>query len=731
MLLRMLHAAGLTLLVATLAAPLRADARPQRRRAAPAQAKLPPLSPPARRAAVERLGRAFALYRQGDYARTVETLLPLAKVRLRNSDYVLYLLAQSERLIGKRAEATAHFRRLAAMQQRPLPSRFARLAQARLADLLFESGREAEAARLYRQLLTLDAPEIELAVVRFRLGEIARRASDEEAAHALYRSVVVEHPQHPLAERALLRLRQDDPETTITPAERVSRARRLIAARLWAGALDELARVPRDAPATIRDEADYWTGTAHFRMRRGYDVAAEKLLGVAERLHDERRSEALFHGARAWSRVDQDDRAIAGYRDLVARFPRSKQAAEASFLIGWLEYNRGRYREALPALEATLRQYGTSAFADDARWVLGFSRWLLGETRAALEDFRIMAMRGGALDGGKGRYWQGRALARLGQRDQALEIWRRLAADYPFSYYAQLARLRLTEAGAPVGPFGDRETKGAASPIAAADERLAAEPALARSDELLRAGLRVEAGRELERAQPLLLQRHGRRVLPLLFDRYAKAEDFFRLHRLAESYSGDALRRDPHADQAARAWWQLVYPLAYRALVEKYGPRGNNPKYYLYTIMQKESAYNPHDVSYADAIGLLQMIPPTSRRVGERIGRPYSDDVLYDPEGNIQFGAWYIGRLLEKFRGQIAIGAGSYNAGPKAMMRWLRLHGSRPLDEFIELCAYTQTREYMKKTLNIYARYVYLYERQDWLPSLSVDATWVEDDITY
>ena len=70
--------------------------------------------------------------------------------------------------------------------------------------------------------------------------------------------------------------------------------------------------------------------------------------------------------------------------------------------------------------------------------------------------------------------------------------------------------------------------------------------------------------------------------------------------------------------------------------------------------MQKESAYNPHDVSYADAIGLLQMIPPTSRRVALRIDAPYTDDVLYDPEGNIRFGAWYIGHLLQKFKGQIA-----------------------------------------------------------------------------
>ena len=54
-------------------------------------------------------------------------------------------------------------------------------------------------------------------------------------------------------------------------------------------------------------------------------------------------------------------------------------------------------------------------------------------------------------------------------------------------------------------------------------------------------------------------------------------------------------------------------------LVEKYGPSGQSPPRYLYTIMQKESAYNPHDVSYADAIGLLQMVPPTTRRVAQAL----------------------------------------------------------------------------------------------------------------
>ena len=38
---------------------------------------------------------------------------------------------------------------------------------------------------------------------------------------------------------------------------------------------------------------------------------------------------------------------------------------------------------------------------------------------------------------------------------------------------------------------------------------------------------------------------------------------------------------------------------------------------------------------------------------------------LYDPEFNIRTGSWYIGRLLQKFGGQVPLGAGSFNSGPR------------------------------------------------------------------
>ena len=124
-----------------------------------------------------------------------------------------------------------------------------------------------------------------------------------------------------------------------------------------------------------------------FHMRRDYPTAAALLLGAVDHLSGDKAASAQFHGARALSRVDRDDEAIAGYRKVIAQFPHSRFAPEAQYLSGWLEYNRGRFRESIPAFEATLENFGASAFADDAAWSLAFAHFLLGDAAEAAAGF--------------------------------------------------------------------------------------------------------------------------------------------------------------------------------------------------------------------------------------------------------------------------------------------------------------------------------------------------------
>ncbi len=514
----------------------------------------------------------------------------------------------------------------------------------------------------------------------------------------------------------------------LTGAERVARAEQLTAAHLWDQAVVELALVGDDAPDAVKIDRDYWLGETLFDMRRRYGDAGVLLLGVANKVGSHA-VEAMFHGARALSRADHDDDAIIWYQKVVATYPSTPYAVEAQFLSGWLEFNRGHYKEAIAPLERSLAMYPHGKWVDDSLWFLGMSHYFLGDLPAAKLRLDALAARTGALEAGKARYWLGRIEQRLGDEDKGIADYREVVTRYPFSWYALLSRARLAQMNRPIAPFGDQVSPKGPKLAAAVDETLAKDSLIERADELIAAGMGVDAGLELARDERGFLKRHDRAAaFAMLLDRYRKAGNYNRPWMLAVSYSGTALDGPPEAD--ARRWWENAYPRAYRELVEKFQALGQNPEGYLYSIMRKESGFDPHDLSYADAQGLLQMIPPTTKRVATALGIPYDAGKLYEPAYNIQTASWYIGHLLAKFKNQIPIGAGSFNSGPKPVMKWVDQHGDKEIDELVELVPYTQTREYMKKVTENYARYRFLYNGEIYEQPLTVEH-YVVDELTY
>lgn len=667
------------------------------------------------------LGAAYTAYEQGDLIAARAALAKVNGAKIVNQDYLDWLRGVLAFHAGDLAAAKPAFERVAKAGS----SRFQRQARWRLADLEWEAGRRANAAKLYAKLIGADdAGDVgDVGTARFRIAE-------SKKTDIGYRAFLIAHPSHPLAARAeqILAERKAPP---LTPDERISRAKLLVVAHLWDEAIVELSLLDR---AALTDgqarQRDYWLGTTLFKMRRRYGDAGKLLLAVYPKL-GKTAAEAMFHGARALSRADQDAQAIVWYKKVVAEFPKTPWAAEAQFLSGWLEFNRGRYRESITPLEESLRRYPKSKWVDDGLWFLGMSHYFLGEWPKARARLEALAKRGGALEGGKGMYWLARISEKLSDKPAAISGYTDTVRRYPFSWYALLSRARLKALGTTLGPFGTEDPKSRGTALAASvDESLASDDLIKRADELIAAGLHVDAGRELSRGERGFLKRHDRgAAFAMLLDRYRKAGNFHRPWMLAVSYHGRAL--DGPADGDARRWWENAYPRAYRDLIEKHQKNGKNPEGYLYSIMRKESGFDPHVLSYADAQGLLQMIPATTKRVAKALGIPYDPGRLYEPAYNVQTASWYIGRLLEKFKGQVPIGAGSFNSGPKSVMKWLDQHGHREIDELVELVPFTQTREYMKKVTENFARYRYLYANEVYEQPLVVDKHYLRDQLTY
>lgn len=90
-----------------------------------------------------------------------------------------------------------------------------------------------------------------------------------------------------------------------------------------------------------------------------------------------------------------------------------------------------------------------------------------------------------------------------------------------------------------------------------------------------------------------------------------------------------------------------------------------------------ESSLDPRAVSHKGAQGLMQLMPQTARQYG--VTDPF------DPLQNLRAGSTHLGRLLERYDGDLTLALAAYNAGAGAVRR----HGGVP--------NYPETKDYVRK----------------------------------
>ncbi len=162
--------------------------------------------------------------------------------------------------------------------------------------------------------------------------------------------------------------------------------------------------------------------------------------------------------------------------------------------------------------------------------------------------------------------------------------------------------------------------------------------------------------------------------------------------------------------------FRIRYPLAYHEELSHESRQSGVPFAFAWAITREESLFRIRIRSWADAFGLMQIIPKTAYKIADRIKM---DDFrlrdLYHPPTNIKMGCWYLGQLLEKFQSHVMLAAAAYNAGPHRVAVWLKNHHNVSVDEFVEEIPFQETRNYVKRVFRTYVIYNYLYNQT--LPS--------------
>lgn len=154
---------------------------------------------------------------------------------------------------------------------------------------------------------------------------------------------------------------------------------------------------------------------------------------------------------------------------------------------------------------------------------------------------------------------------------------------------------------------------------------------------------------------------------------------------------------------------KLLYPLYLKKLIYKYSEKYGVDPLFVAAMIREESKYDAKAISWANAYGLMQIIPSTGRDIASKIGIEHFEvSMLHQPEINIQMGVWYTKYLLERFE-NYALVAGAYNGGPGRIERWIKRDGLDDLDKFIENIPIYETRKHIKKVMDTYRIYKELY----------------------
>ncbi len=109
---------------------------------------------------------------------------------------------------------------------------------------------------------------------------------------------------------------------------------------------------------------------------------------------------------------------------------------------------------------------------------------------------------------------------------------------------------------------------------------------------------------------------------------------------------------------------RLSYPKGFQEFVAPYAKKYGVDELLVYSIIREESRFQKDVVSPADAVGLMQLIPPTAKAVARQIGiNGFTTAMLTIPRINIEMGIFYFKQVLDQFNGDIELAMASYNAG--------------------------------------------------------------------
>jgi soluble lytic murein transglycosylase len=626
----------------------------------------------------------------------------------------------------------------------------------RRADVLRQAGKHKLAVKEYQHLLRIypehpNRSDLELSLARCMYQAGLRRKAIGRAREIIYR-----WPNSEAAVRVREIISRWLNETGFQlPDQPFDRDLRLIRSLRWGKRYDiALREIERLRKTRLKPFRRVVLDLEVMRTEYKRDRPGEVLKVFKERFADRvpsRTVRRLVADALArLGRVDDAVEVLAGRLPTSLGMTQEWKARPDEGRITRLLMEHGRYKDVMKRVRKLVEKLPRRGNWRK-RYLLGryWVAYRAGEYDLAIKGLRWLAKRKPGLRSFS-LYWQARAHAKAGRTKEAIALYQQVVEKYLRTYYGIQARSRLVELGkvklssttcvTPVPAASQPVLSNVPELLSALIKRHGAlYPSLHRARLLWKLGLLQAARRELRlvaidfawikaRLRPKWyilrpeVERIWRGSQPPKRRRWTKhAREVYKNRATIGPALGEILSKagiffygwrfsPPLADPARH-----YHPRAYLHIVPRIAEQFKLDPNLLWAVMKTESAFRSDAFSRAGAIGLMQIMPHTGRRLaGEMRQKGFYTRLLFEPRVNLTMSSWYLRAVSNKFKGQLMLVAAAYNGGPHNVARWLDQRGRVcDRDEFIEEIPFAQSRRYAKKILRLVALYERVYCSKD------------------
>jgi soluble lytic murein transglycosylase len=525
-------------------------------------------------------------------------------------------------------------------------------------------------------------------------GEVALAQGQSQAAEGIFKRVLLSHPLSSDAQIARAKLTAMGAEASLTAAELRSLGDAYYNAGRYELAAEQYRSLARESsldPAA-RNGFAVAEAACDLKLKR---LSTAQVEALADTMDDNgaRRQYLLMELARNRNDLDYQKQIVA---QMEASFPRSQWLAEALFSSGNMYMLRRDYPTAVGYYSYLATHFPENTNAAAAHWRAGWLSYRQGLFADAARMFdEQIRLYPGAKETVSAIYWRGRLYETQDQKPaNAAANYRTLIRAYQHFFYAQMARERLAALGNAKPAAQPQLDSLQAAPVPALQESFPADsPHLAKARLLANAGLNDYIPREIA-ADPDSSS-WSALAEAQIYTSYGETYRAMRALKRALPFAATASIKS-----IPMAYWRILFPKPWWETIKSESAKNNLDPYLVASLIRQESEFDPSVVSYANAYGLMQLLPSVGRQMAKEEGISHFETFqLLDPAMNIRLGTRYLRQMLEKFGGVQIYALAAYNAGDSRVVDWQSAGPYHGMDEFVESIPFTQTRDYVEAIL--------------------------------